>query len=389
MTTSSMNSLPNLIVFPEDCQLVGLSNWAIFRGHLKSVAQATGLIEYLDSTIPSPTPPAAGIPTAVPRPTPINLHSPSIEEWELRDAQIAGIIYQNIKDHRSLGISQDLSAQAMWTALTTEFDTTSAAAQTLVKEHIQQFKYPPSTPFEEYFQQLEALCKAASDIGCTITSEDLCSQFLTLLTLEYLWIIQTHGARAYLELKCILIKYNMMVKSVTTLLVIDSSLNTLITGSRSTSGIICDNSPKGMEPTKAASPAPVITSSSIDSTPSSTTIAAAIYDFAKSSGRMATEGQAGAFAIEGYGIAEITVKTQQGSVHHLHFPASHTPSFAMNLLSMPSMDWKGYWGVWGNGCIEVQHLVSNAVVVDGHLASGNVFLVMTLPMFWLPLVAPG
>ncbi|KIK62218.1 hypothetical protein GYMLUDRAFT_135903, partial [Collybiopsis luxurians FD-317 M1] len=74
------------------------SNWATFCDHLKSVAGATGLIGYLGGTISSPTPPSAGIPTAVPLPTPANLHSPSIEEWELRDTQIAGIIYQNVKD---------------------------------------------------------------------------------------------------------------------------------------------------------------------------------------------------------------------------------------------------------------------------------------------------
>ncbi|KIK52176.1 hypothetical protein GYMLUDRAFT_251429 [Collybiopsis luxurians FD-317 M1] len=97
-------------------------------------------------------------------PTPVNLCTPTLEEWELHDAQIAGIIYQNVKDPCSMRITQDMSAQVMWTALTTEFKTTSAAAQTLAKEQIQQCKYTPGLPFEEYFQQLKALHKAASDI---------------------------------------------------------------------------------------------------------------------------------------------------------------------------------------------------------------------------------
>ncbi|KAJ3779972.1 hypothetical protein GGU10DRAFT_381425 [Lentinula aff. detonsa] len=52
--SSNANALPNLMSFPEDRQLVGLSNWAVFRDHLKSVARATGLTGYLDGTIVSP-----------------------------------------------------------------------------------------------------------------------------------------------------------------------------------------------------------------------------------------------------------------------------------------------------------------------------------------------
>ncbi|KAJ3816154.1 hypothetical protein F5880DRAFT_1645221, partial [Lentinula raphanica] len=91
------------------------------------------------------------------------------------------------------------------------------------------------------------------------------------------------------------------------------------------------------------------------------------YTPVKSSGRMATEGQTGSFEIEGYGIAEITVKTNQGSIHRLRFPASHTPSFTMNLLSLPSMDKKGLKGEWGSGRIDVKDPKTGKVIVDGHI----------------------
>ncbi|KIK60578.1 hypothetical protein GYMLUDRAFT_244152 [Collybiopsis luxurians FD-317 M1] len=170
--SSNSNTLPNLLVFPEDRQLVGLSNWAVYRDHLKSVARSTGLGGYLDGTITAPTPPAAPAPNVAPVGpvvTPINSRSPSAtSRWPFG------------WDHLS--------------ELTREYDTTSAAAQSLAKERIQQYRYTPGTPFEEYFKQLEALRKAASDVGCTVTDEDLHSRFLPSLSTEYLWILQTHGA---------------------------------------------------------------------------------------------------------------------------------------------------------------------------------------------------
>ncbi|KAJ3990593.1 hypothetical protein F5050DRAFT_1813862 [Lentinula boryana] len=92
------------------------------------------------------------------------------------------------------------------------------------------------------------------------------------------------------------------------------------------------------------------------------------YTRSKRTGRMATEGSNGSFQIEGYGIAEITVRTGEGSVHKLRFLASHTPSFAMNLLSLPSMDRKGLKGEWGNGRIDVRDPRTGKVIVNGCLA---------------------
>jgi GAG-pre-integrase domain len=91
------------------------------------------------------------------------------------------------------------------------------------------------------------------------------------------------------------------------------------------------------------------------------------YTVAKLGGRMATEGSNGSFVIEGYGVAKITIKTSEGLVHRLRFPASHTPSFGMNLLSLPAMDRKGLQGEWGRGKIDVKDPASGKTIVDGRL----------------------
>ncbi|KIK55079.1 hypothetical protein GYMLUDRAFT_248885 [Collybiopsis luxurians FD-317 M1] len=290
MSLSNSNALQNLIIFPEDCQLVGLSNWAVFCDRMKSVACSTGLGGYLDRTITAPptlTAPTAG--TALPQ-------------------LLLLLSIPNIKDPLSIGVTQDMPSNAMWTTLTGEYKTTSAAAQTLVKECIQQFKYVSGTgtPFEEYFGQLEALQKATSNVGCTISDNDLHSQFLTSLSIEYLWVLQTHSACSYSDLKCALMKYNMMVESSTNTSGNVTVLNTLATAGKSGSRIICDNckctghvkrncwtcgggsegkgprwysAPKGMELNKLSVSLTVASTSASDPGPDTATAAATIYDF--------------------------------------------------------------------------------------------------------------
>ncbi|KAJ3816739.1 hypothetical protein F5880DRAFT_1635594 [Lentinula raphanica] len=251
-------------------QLIGLSNWAIFCDHLRSIAHATGLTGYLNGTIVAPSPqdtvssiasssqktstddasttPSAPTSTpSAPPPTPINSRTPSVEEWELRDGCLAGIIYQNIKDPRSIGVTEIMSAHEMWTRLTSEYDTSSAAAQALAKEHIQQFQYAPGTPFEEYFKQLEAPAKL----------------------------------RVMLELKRVLVEYDMMVESAS-----PSSTTFVAPNAHSKKNCWAKgggsegkaprwyNAPKGMEPTLKS-----VTAASIQEEEKHFAAAATVYDF--------------------------------------------------------------------------------------------------------------
>ncbi|KIK50187.1 hypothetical protein GYMLUDRAFT_253205 [Collybiopsis luxurians FD-317 M1] len=235
--SSNANALSNLLVFPEDHQLVGLSNWAIFQDHLQSIAHSMGLSGYLDGTITAPASPAVGAPpapaaapSAAPPAltvTPINSWTPLAEEWELCDGQLAGIIYQNIKDPRSIRVTQDMTVHQMRTRLTNEYDTMSAAAQALAKEY--------------YFKQLEALHKAASDVGCTVQDEDLRSHFLTSLPLDHLWILQTHDACSYSDLKCALLEYDMMVESANSSATSSVTSNALVVSGKTNNSVVCNN----------------------------------------------------------------------------------------------------------------------------------------------------
>ncbi|KAF5348755.1 hypothetical protein D9757_014135 [Collybiopsis confluens] len=452
--SSNPNALPNLLVFPNDRQLTGISNWASFRDHLKSVARSTGLLGYLDGSTAQPTPLAgtAGVPPpATPTATPINSRTPSVEEWELRDGRLAGIIYQNIQDPRSIGVTEDMASNIMWRKLTGELDTNSAAAQALAKERIQQFKYTPGTRFEEYFKNLEALRKAANDVGCSIQDEDLRTRFLTSLSKEYLWILQTHGARPLPDLKRVLLEYDMMVESSN-----PTSNATVPTALSVSSGIICENcnrnghtkkgcwarnggreglgprwykAPKGMEPVKTSASSSAATTIVTES--SAPSIAAAtIYHFDDQDfngtaalpprinpldhlvSRLGGEtdpvlnirgcdgGSVEIFAVPSRNennfrdvptyldsaathwcirdrrrfITYTSEKTNEGSINCLQFPAKHTPSFGMNLISIPALDRKGLRGEWGDGRIMVKDPASGRCIIDGHLAakrSGN------------------
>ncbi|KAF5393028.1 hypothetical protein D9757_001100 [Collybiopsis confluens] len=455
--SSNPNALPNLLVFPNDRQLTGISNWASFRDHLKSVARSTGLLGYLDGSTAQPTPLAgtAGVPPpATPTATPINSRTPSVEEWELRDGRLAGIIYQNIQDPRSIGVTEDMASNIMWRKLTGEFDTNSAAAQALAKERIQQFKYTPGTRFEEYFKNLEALRKAANDVGCSIQDEDLRTRFLTSLSKEYLWILQTHGARPLPDLKRVLLEYDMMylphfpcpaesfAKTATEMVTLrrgaglemgdgmepvktsasSSAATTIVTESSAPSiaaATIYHFDDQDFNGTAALPPRinpldhlvsrlggetdPVLNIRGCDGgsveifavpsrnennfrdVPTYLDSAAThwcirdrrrfiTYTSENSVGRMAEEGSRGSFNIEGYGIAEISIRTNEGSINCLRFPAKHTPSFGMNLISIPALDRKGLRGEWGDGRIMVKDPASGRCIIDGHLAakrSGN------------------
>ncbi|KAF5346276.1 hypothetical protein D9757_014842 [Collybiopsis confluens] len=287
--SSNPNSLPNLIVFAEDRQLLGITNWATFGDHLKSTARSTGLLGYLDGSIqPVPPIPVAGpvvpsfLPPTIPAvPTPINSRTPSIEEWELRDGRLAGIIYQNIKDPRAIGVTEDMSSNAMWVKLTGEYETTSAAAQALAKERIQQFKYNPGTRFKDYFKQLEAL-HSSPPLLPTISGS-------------------SRPTGSYSDLKRTLIEYDMMVESTNAV-----GLETVIPSALAVPGaIVCDNcnrnghtkkgcwargggregfaprwykAPKGMEPSgKTLTSSTVAATSSED--PPVTSAATTVYQF--------------------------------------------------------------------------------------------------------------
>jgi hypothetical protein len=75
----------------------------------------------------------------------------------------------------------------------------------------------------------------------------------------------------------------------------------------------------------------------------------------------------GGFKVAGKRIVKVAVRVGDGSVHKIRIEALHTPGFAMNLISLPTLDMRGFHGEWGNGSISVRGR-DGRLVVDRCLA---------------------
>ncbi|KAJ3772479.1 hypothetical protein FB446DRAFT_618112, partial [Lentinula raphanica] len=117
------NSLPPIQIFVETRQLDSVSNFLAFSDSIVSITRGYGLEGYIDGSIPRPAGTIAPFVLAagstpgqpvIPTPTANNSNSPTLEEWELRNARVAAIIYMNIKDPRGIGLNPNQSALEMW-----------------------------------------------------------------------------------------------------------------------------------------------------------------------------------------------------------------------------------------------------------------------------------
>jgi hypothetical protein len=77
--------------------------------------------------------------------------------------------------------------------------------------------------------------------------------------------------------------------------------------------------------------------------------------------------EGGGFKVVGKGIVEVAACVGDSSVHKIRVEALHTPGFAMNLISLPTLDMRGFCGEWGNRSISVWGR-DGRLVVDGRLA---------------------
>ncbi|KAJ3859532.1 hypothetical protein EV359DRAFT_68074, partial [Lentinula novae-zelandiae] len=72
------------------------------------------------------------------------------------------------------------------------------------------------------------------------------------------------------------------------------------------------------------------------------------------------------FSADGEGIVKFETRGQDGVIRRLFLTAMHTPSFSMNLISLPALDRKGFSGTWGGGVMTVVDPKTGKTVVDGH-----------------------
>ncbi|KAJ3831287.1 hypothetical protein F5878DRAFT_549737, partial [Lentinula raphanica] len=125
---SNSNSLPPIQTFTESRQLDSIANFLSFSDSIISITRGYGLEGYIDGSISRPASNiapnvlAAGavagqsvIPVSTP--TPNNSNAPSLDEWELRNARVAAIIYMNVRDPRGIGLNPNLTALEMWTRI--------------------------------------------------------------------------------------------------------------------------------------------------------------------------------------------------------------------------------------------------------------------------------
>ncbi|KAJ3827037.1 hypothetical protein F5880DRAFT_1475246, partial [Lentinula raphanica] len=120
---STSNSLPPIQIFVETRQLDSVVNFLSFSDSIVSITRGYGLEGYIDGTIPRPAANVApsllaagttpGQPV-IPSPTANNLVTPTLEEWDIRNARVAALIYLNVKDPRGIGLNPNMTSLEMW-----------------------------------------------------------------------------------------------------------------------------------------------------------------------------------------------------------------------------------------------------------------------------------
>lgn len=123
MTSTNSSNPPT---FPEEAHFDG-TNYTTFKNRILIAARAQGAHGYLDGTIGKPDIGITDTKVEV-KPTEWSSKTPSLEEWEERDAWTLGLIIYNTKNPVGLGINMDGTAAKAWTTLTKNYGVFSEIA---------------------------------------------------------------------------------------------------------------------------------------------------------------------------------------------------------------------------------------------------------------------
>ncbi|KAG6838350.1 hypothetical protein C0991_012403, partial [Blastosporella zonata] len=176
---NTSNNLPP--TFPDDQQFDG-DNYVIFRDRALLAARARGALGYLTGTILKPDdtttiPPTtkSGTTNPVPFPTPTTTeptpwtsHTPSPEEWEVRDAWALSLLIYNTKNPIGLGVNMAGTAAAAWQALSNEYDCASEIAAVAAESHLRATKLAEGGDFQEHVRILRTQWNKAVEKGADI-----------------------------------------------------------------------------------------------------------------------------------------------------------------------------------------------------------------------------
>ncbi|KAG6808660.1 hypothetical protein H0H92_003355, partial [Tricholoma furcatifolium] len=161
MTPNHSVNPPN---FPEDAHFDG-NNYTTFKNRVLIAARARGARGYLDGTIPRPETPSidpepgesktsAAVAQVEQKPTEWQSKSPSLEEWEERDAWTLGLIIYNTKNPVGLGISMDGTAAEAWKALNENYGLSSEIAAMTAERRLRSAEFPDGGDFTKHVEDL-------------------------------------------------------------------------------------------------------------------------------------------------------------------------------------------------------------------------------------------
>lgn len=168
------NHTPNPPNFPEESHFDG-TNYSTFKNRVLIAARARGARGYLDGTIKKPDDSDTKISEI--KGTEWTSKTPSLEEWEERDAWALGLIIYNTKNPVGLGIKMDGSAAEAWQALTDNYGVFSEIAAMNAEKHLRATEFRDGMDFLKHVEDMREKWKAATEKGATIND----SVFRTIL----------------------------------------------------------------------------------------------------------------------------------------------------------------------------------------------------------------
>ncbi|KAF5375858.1 hypothetical protein D9615_008280 [Tricholomella constricta] len=158
------NSPQNPPNFPEDQQFDG-TNYVNFKSRVLIAARGRGARGYLDGTIAKPLSQKSDPPEG---PTEWVSTSPSLEEWEIRDAWALGLIIYNTKNPIGYGLDMDGTAAEAWAALNETYGTVSDIAAIGAETALRATMYSDGMDFLAHTADLRTKWKLATEKGAKV-----------------------------------------------------------------------------------------------------------------------------------------------------------------------------------------------------------------------------
>ncbi|KAF7333549.1 Retrotransposon Ty1-copia subclass [Mycena sanguinolenta] len=180
-----MSSIASTPLLPIDERLTPF-NWPVWNEKVISLMRGRGVAEYPEGKIHRPSAMGASAPTPAAddsgdgadasistaqrgtpsvTPTAINSHTPSLEEWTLRDGIAAAIIYQNVAQPAAHGIRASNTSREMWAALSLKFGRTSEALKAQAMDRLRAVKLKNGRDLPQHLDKLSTLRDEALRVG--------------------------------------------------------------------------------------------------------------------------------------------------------------------------------------------------------------------------------